>query len=81
MKDKTTPRTREQLKQGIRQAINEIGPQLIRDARHHINRWGKDMVVIPEGVRATVDDADLVATQDLRQILTEVLEESLPPNA
>jgi hypothetical protein len=39
------------------------------------------MVVIPEGVRATVDDADLVATQDLRQILTEVLEESLPPNA
>jgi hypothetical protein len=81
MQRKTTPPTREQLKQGIRQAISGIGPQVIRDARHHLNRMGRDMVVIREGFRATVDDADLVATQDLRQLLTEILGESFPPDA
>lgn len=80
MKKKTTSPTREQLKERIRQGINLIGPQVIRDARHYLNKRGMDFVAIREGIRVTVDDADLVATQDLRQILTEVLGESLPPD-
>jgi hypothetical protein len=71
--------TREQLKERIRQTLNDIGsPRTIRDIRHNLNERGRDLVVTGEGLRATVDDADLVATQDLRQILSEILGESFP---
>ena len=75
--------TREQLKERIRKTLNELGPpQAIRDIRHYLNERGRDLVVTGEGgLRATVDDSDLVATQDLRQILTEILGESFPPDA
>ncbi|MGA7744210.1 MAG: hypothetical protein WBP56_05685 [Polyangia bacterium] len=82
MEEDMAPPTREELKERIRQSLNRIGPpQLIREIRHYLNKEGVDFVATGEGFRATVDDADLVATQELRQILTEILRESFPPDA
>jgi hypothetical protein len=78
----TRPLQREQLKERIRQNLDILGPpQTIKKIRRQLNAWGRDLVVTEEGMRATVDDADLASTLELREILTEILGESFPFDA